>query len=101
MNCGRHERVDFCCCRATWVPLRASRMLEGGNWAAVRAVVCHRKSCTQKMAVNPMMKGVMSTGVNGLNSALNRMNKAAQDVAELNVALDSASVIGFLLDIHT
>ena len=38
------------------------------------------------MAVNPMMEGVMSTGVQGLNSALKGLNEAAQDVAELNVA---------------
>ena len=38
------------------------------------------------MAVNPMMEGVMSTGVQGLNSALKGLNEAVQDVAELNVA---------------
>lgn len=43
------------------------------------------------MAVNPMMEGALSTGVTGLNSALNGLNKTAQDVAELNVARDSAS----------
>ena len=43
------------------------------------------------MAVNPMMEGAMSTGVNGLNSALKGLNKAAQDVAELNVAPQGVS----------
>ena len=43
------------------------------------------------MAVNPMMEGAMSAGVNGLNSALKGLNKTAQDVAELNVARDTTS----------